>query len=543
MASSAKSADESRGRIGSEEMIPNRELGMDDYLAMLRRQAKVILVPALFAPLVGFAVSYLFSPKYASTSTILVEGQKVPENMVQPIVSEDLTARVATLEQQVLSQSSLQPMVERLYPNKSGQEVNAKMDEIRGGVSVAAVETDQTLGSTSTSKGKKPGTSSPVPGFNVTYTASNAKEAQQICNELTSLIISENIKEVNAAASGTSEVLVRGIEDAKRNLDDLDAKLAEFKKKYVGQLPGDEENNLKILMGLNSQLEANTQTLNRAQQDKSYAESTLSQELSNWKTSQSSTNPETLQKQLSDMQSQLLQLQARYTEDHPDVIKAKADIAEVKKKLDEINKASANPESATAETQKESASEPAEVKQTRLQIHQYSDLIASATRDQKRLQEEIAAYQGRISLSPSVEEEYKALTRDYDNAQKAYQDLLAKKSTADLTVQMNTQAQGERMFPLNPASTPEAPAFPNRPLFAGGGFGAALALGAALAMWLELRDQSIRNEKDAGAALQLPMLVAVPWVGAAEVSNHNGNGFFKFWKRNKSDEGEHAVRV
>src|SRR5258708_29724502 len=127
----------------------------------------------------------------------------------------------------------------------------------------------------------------------------------------------------------------KGLEGAKRSLDDLDARLAAFKKQYVGQLPGDEENNLKILMGLNSQLEANTQTLNRAQQDKSYTESLVAQHVAAWKTSQSSTNPQTLEKQLSDLQSQLLNLQARYTPDHPDVIKAKADIAEVKKKLAE----------------------------------------------------------------------------------------------------------------------------------------------------------------------------------------------------------------
>jgi capsular polysaccharide biosynthesis protein len=47
-------------------MIENRELTMDDYLAMLRRRLKVILIPTLLAPLVGFAVSYAFSPKYTS---------------------------------------------------------------------------------------------------------------------------------------------------------------------------------------------------------------------------------------------------------------------------------------------------------------------------------------------------------------------------------------------------------------------------------------------------------------------------------------------
>jgi len=43
-------------------MIENRELTMDDYLAMLRRRAKVILIPALLAPLAGWLISYAFVP-------------------------------------------------------------------------------------------------------------------------------------------------------------------------------------------------------------------------------------------------------------------------------------------------------------------------------------------------------------------------------------------------------------------------------------------------------------------------------------------------
>src|SRR5258708_33892707 len=95
-------------------MIENRELTMDDYLAMLRRRAKVILIPALLAPLAGWLISYAFAPKYTSQALVMVEGQKIPESMVQPVVTEDLTARIATLQQQVLSQSRLQPMLERL---------------------------------------------------------------------------------------------------------------------------------------------------------------------------------------------------------------------------------------------------------------------------------------------------------------------------------------------------------------------------------------------------------------------------------------------
>ncbi len=137
------------------------------------------------------------------------------------------------------------------------------------------------------------------------------------------------------------------MEDAKQNLDDLDKKLAAFKNQHMGQLPGDEDNNLKILMGLNSQLDANTQTLNRATQDKSYTESMLAQQLAAWKSSQSANNPQTLQTQLSQLQTQLIDLEARYTEDHPDVIKTKADIAQVKKKLAESTNPAKGSETAT----------------------------------------------------------------------------------------------------------------------------------------------------------------------------------------------------
>ncbi|HTW31501.1 MAG TPA: hypothetical protein VMD76_07480, partial [Candidatus Sulfotelmatobacter sp.] len=304
--------------------------------------------------------------------------------------------------------------------------------------------------------------------------------------------------------------------------------LAAFKKQNTGNLPGDEDGNLKILTGLSAQMENNTQTLNRAQQDKAYTESILAQQIAAWNSSQSSQNPQTLEKQLSDLQSQLLQLQARYTDDHPDVIKTKADIAEVKKKLAEINKATANPTSAGNDTP--SATEPPEIRQLRLQIHQYTELIAAATRDQKRLQQEIGVYQSRLSVSPAIEEQYKALNRDYDNAQKTYQDLLAKKSSADLTETMNNQSEGERMFPLNSANLPDAPSFPVRLFFALGGLGAGLGLGIVLAVWLEFRDNSIRTEADAEAVLELPMLVAVPWVGVTVPAGRNGGGF---WRKNK----------
>src|ERR1700691_5859818 len=111
--------------------MENRELTMDDYLAMLRRRMKVILVPLVLAPLAGLAVSHLFSAKYTSQALVLVEGQKVPEGIVQPVVTEGLTERIATLQQQVLSQSRLQPMIQRTGVVKPGQSVDDVIEAIR----------------------------------------------------------------------------------------------------------------------------------------------------------------------------------------------------------------------------------------------------------------------------------------------------------------------------------------------------------------------------------------------------------------------------
>ncbi len=502
-------------------MIENRELSMDDYLAMLRRRTKVILIPVLLAPLAGFLISYAFSPKYTSQSLVLVEEQKVPEGYVMPVITEDITQRVTTMQQQVLSRNRLLPLIERLGLAKH-RSVDDVVDDIRRNLSIEPVLPEMT--SSSTIKRRKPGQStSDIPGFSVNYTGDNPHDAQQICGELTSMLLEENLKLREQVAESTTDFLTRQLEQAKHDLNDQDSKLATFKKQYIGQLPGDEENNLKILMGLNSQLEANTQTLNRAQQDKAYAESLLAQQLAAWRATQTATNPQTLQQQLAISQSQLISLQARYTDDHPDVVKAKNDIAELKRKLSELNSA---PVQEGEASDKGNATEPPETRQLRLQIHQYGDAITQATRDQKRLEDQIHLFQGRVALSPAVEEQYKLLTRDYDTAQKLYNQLLTKKSESEMQTDMERAQQGEQMRLLNPANLPDSPSFPNRWLFAGGGLGGGLVVGLGLTLWLELRDKSIRNEQDVLAALDLPMLACVPWVGSgAREKNGKGRGY------------------
>ena len=92
----------------------------------------------------------------------------------------------------------------------------------------------------------------------------------------------------------------------------------------------------------------------------------LTQQIAAWQASKTGQSPETLDQQLAALQTQLATLKARYTDDYPDVIKAKADIEALQKKIadSESQKAVTDP----AKTQKPLA-EPAQITQLRAQIH------------------------------------------------------------------------------------------------------------------------------------------------------------------------------
>ncbi len=95
--------------------------------------AQADLIPALFAALSRFFVSYTFTPSGKVHVTVADLSGRAESSRDYGAAGgfRDLTARVPTLQQQVLSQSRLQPVVERLFPNKNAQEVGEMIDFIR----------------------------------------------------------------------------------------------------------------------------------------------------------------------------------------------------------------------------------------------------------------------------------------------------------------------------------------------------------------------------------------------------------------------------
>ncbi len=500
-------------------MIPNRALGMDDYLAMLRRRRKMVLLMALVATVAGFSASFGFSPTYTSSSAVQVEKPPVlpsgivkPQNPVYLQVSfrdaGERRDRVIALQQQVLSRSNLQGLVRRLGLAVPGKSVDAVIDRIQSNFSITEADLSAPLGTPVLLYGYS------TPGFSLSFTSNNPQEAQKICAELTSSLLTEDIKARERTAADTTDFISRQLDEARNNLDEQDKKLALFKGQHLGQLPENADENLKTLAGLNSQLDASTQAQDRAQQDKAYAESILEKQLVAWKSSQLNMTSDSIERRLADLKTQLAALQTRYTDDHPEVIKLKHDIAGLEASLKEMN---ASPDQHDGAEDVARKAEPFQILQLRQQIQQDEEAVDKAAREQKRLREMIAAYQGRLTLSPEVEKEYNLLTRDNDTAHKMYEELLKSKSESEIHADMERHRQGEQLRLLSPASFPGAPSFPERWKFAAGGLGGGLVLGICIAGWFELRDKVIRNEADVLAGVELPMLTSIPWAGAVPI--------------------------
>ena len=156
------------------------------------------------------------------------------------------------------------------------------------------------------------------------------------------------------------------LEEAKSKLDAQDAKLAQFKQRNIGTLPDEEQTNLSLLTGMNTQLEAITQALSRAQQDKAFNQTLLAQQEANWHASESGQSPETADQQLAALQEQLAALRSKYTDEHPDVVKLKALINDLKKQTAAEPQVPSKNDAAT----RSPVIEPPQVQQLRAKLHQ-----------------------------------------------------------------------------------------------------------------------------------------------------------------------------
>jgi polysaccharide biosynthesis transport protein len=161
---------------------------IEDYWKIIVRQRWTILTSLFLCWVVIWSLGWLLPSHYRSEAVIQVEQQKVPEHYVLPNVTLDLSDRVQSMTQQILSRTRLQTTIDRfhLYPPTHGVrgllQSGDAVEQMRKDIKVEVVESN------------KPGRSGQPTAFKIGYTAASPEMAQQINSELTSLFINENLK-------------------------------------------------------------------------------------------------------------------------------------------------------------------------------------------------------------------------------------------------------------------------------------------------------------------------------------------------------------
>lgn len=486
-------------------MPGRRELTFEDYVSILRRHHRLIIISGLLGISAGFILSIVIPEKYTSHTTILVEQPAVSDSYVKPVMTEDLNGRLASMQEQILSRTRLQRLIEQfgLY----GKDVRRMpmeqlVERLRKSITVTPLS--PMIGTRSAG----------LPGFSVDVTMRESLLAQQICAEITSMFTEQNSRLRQQQAEDTTQFLAKQLEEAKSKLDDRDAELAAFQGRYIGELPEDEKTNLDLLMAMTPRLGAAVQSLHQAQQDKTFTESLLSQQLSALKAPQEkeSEDPQSPERQLRGLQHQLQSLRGHYTEDHPDVVKLKNEIAELRMKPQETP---AQQNDQNREAAQETISEPPGIQQLRARLNQIDLTISQRSREEEELRRQTNILENKIQSNPTIHQQFSALTREHQIALDFYNDLLKKRNEAQMATELVGRQQGEQFQVLDPPSLPERPSFPKPSLFSLGGLGVGVLLGLGAALLLEFLNKWMWTKEDVEFYLKVPILALVPSIPSA----------------------------
>jgi polysaccharide chain length determinant protein (PEP-CTERM system associated) len=487
-------------------MVRNGEISIEDIKRVVRKHWWIVPACALGCGALSLLVATQLPKKYTSQTLVLVAKPTVPTEYVRPVVTEDLNQRLASMKQQILSRTRLEPVLEKfdLY-HEDQNKVHREdlLERLRTTIEISPLE--PMAGTQDRS----------LAGFNVSVTFNNPQTAQQICTEITSMFMEQNARALEQQAVRTTSFIGQQLDEAKAKLDEQDAKVAQFKRQYIGLLPEAEQRNLSLLGSLNSELDATSQALTRAQQDKAFNETLLNQQESTWKASQKGQNPETLEEQLRSRQEQLTVLESRYTAEHPDVAKLKNEIAELKKKIEETPSAGDSP------SKSRKATEPPQIQQLRVRIQQGELNYAELVKRQAKIQDQIRVLESHIEASPMVELQMKELTRNYQSALDFYNELLKKQQNSTMATDLAHQQEGEQFRVLDPPSLPMKPSSPKISVFAAGGLGGGVALGLAILYVLMAVDQALHTERDVEMFLKLPVLTSLPMLEASDLGKKN----------------------
>ncbi len=501
--------------------IPRRPMDVEDYIDVVRRHKSWIAGPAFAALVFSVVIAFLWPDSYQSEATVQVVPPQVPERYVPSNVNSEMTQRINQMAQTVQSRANLINIIQTngLYRKELQRKpMEDVLEDMRRDIRISQVQNLQQGGR------------QPISAFRVAFEYNNRQQAQKVTQELVRGFIDENIRSLSTQSTATTEFLKEQWESAKKNLEDVDRQLTDFRLKNAGRLPDELQGNLTTLRTLEQQLSGVNEAISRIGQEKLLLESQvriykdqlnqLGQPGSDPLLTQiKSDRLQSAERDIARIEGAIALLKERYTDTHPDVIAAKSQLAVLKARRDVLVKEEQekriaapaptrrplNPEQVRGGRELE-----AQIASLQSQIQAKDLEMEERTKIQQKLVGTINQFNERIQSSPIMERAYTQLERDYNFAKTRYEELNTKKAQSELASNLESRGQGERLQLLDPASLPETPVKPKRLMIVGAGVGIGFLLGIFVAGAREMKDTSLKNLKDARAYTNLPVLGTIP---------------------------------
>jgi polysaccharide chain length determinant protein (PEP-CTERM system associated) len=476
-------------------MIP-KQITSDYLLAAFRRRFWYVIIP-FFVIFMAAIVYCIKGPKlYRSTSLILVQPQEVPADYVRSTVTSDVTSRLASITDEVLSRSALEQIIAKydLYPKlRSSEKMLVATEKLRKVINVNI-------------KHDEPRTPS---SFEISFEGEDPGKARDVTADLAKLYIDYNYRLRAEQAAGTLQFLDRELERVRDTLRQKEELVRQFKEKHDGLLPEQMENNSRLLTQLQQHMDSISTSLERAE-DRKILLQTQSTRLRALQPGAAQTETPTT---LEGLRQELQRLQSRYSDKHPDVVRIKRLIAAAEKGEQASGRQAgvggAAGSGPTTDAQRLTSVERDDLS-TQVQLVDREILALRQEREKTRLQ--IEDYRRRIEAGPKVEQMFVDLRRDYQQASDNYQSLLQRKMQAQLAENLERTQKGEQFKILDPANLPLTPSKPDVRKILPVGLVAALGCGFGLAFLLEYLDQAFWSRKEVEGVLGIPLLVTLPFI-------------------------------
>ena len=524
-----------------------------EYLRALQRRKKVALLCFMLVAVASISYAILAKPTYRSSATILIEQQEIPQDLVRSTVTSFADQRIQMTIQRVMTFAKLSELIKKhdLYRDEREKEpLEVVVEQMREDINHRMISAEVV----------DPRSGRPVEAtiaFSIAYQNESAKTAQTVANELTSLFLKENIRNRTEMAEEAESFLSAEVQRLERKSVELERQLAEFKEENLRKLPQLTDLNINLLDRAEREYFDLSRQIQALEERKVYLESQLSQQ-----DPQAATVGDSRDTVLTPaartrmLQNRYLSLQAKYSDKHPDVIKTKRELdkligdGELPQDKRFVNQQLEIYEVELAALRTEYGSEHPEVtalEKTVARFRASADSLQANDSSEAQQGADNPAYvqlaasleavkvdlqhfrESRIKAkqklerleqslldAPAVEQQYRALSRDYENTSRKYQELKSKQLEAGLAKSLEQERKGERFTLIEPPLLPVKPVSPNRPLIVVAGLVFAIAAALGVVFLLEKTDYTIRTQSALKQFTGANPLAVIPHITTVE---------------------------